>query len=222
MEGVQKDCPPPQGERHRWFFAYSIDGDLRFISHHDTLRLFRRALARADLPVRFSEGFNPHPKIMIPLPRPVGIASNAEAIVVETERPIDPEAALACLRQHTPQGIRMLSARELAPDARFQPASVRYELESEGIPTEDLRRRLDELRTANSAIVERTDRKTGRSRSVDIRPSLAELGVSDRGVEFTLQMNGGGSAKPAEVAGWLGFDPAAINHRIRRLAVEWR
>src|SRR3989304_8362378 len=104
MEGVRKDCSPPCGERHRWLFAYSIDGDLRFISHHDTLRLFRRAMARANLPVRYSEGFNPHPRIMIPLPRPVGIASQAEAIVVETELPIDPDEALQQLRRHTPVG----------------------------------------------------------------------------------------------------------------------
>ena len=203
-------------------FAYSINGDLRFISHHDTLRLFRRALARADLPLRFSEGFNPHPRITIPLPRPTGIASSDESIVIETDRTLDPEDALLRLQQHIPEGIRMLSVRALTPGERFQPARVRYELETPSVPSEELRRRVDVLRCAESAMFERTDRETGVSRPVDIRPSIAELGVSDRGVEFTLQMNGGGSAKPAEVAGWLGFDPAAINHRITRLAVEWR
>src|SRR3990172_12981655 len=99
MEGTRQDAPPREGGRYRWLFAYSIDGDLRFISHHDTLRLFRRALARADLPVRFSEGFNPHPRIMIPLPRPVGIASRAEGLVVETVGLIDPDDALRRLQE---------------------------------------------------------------------------------------------------------------------------
>src|SRR3990172_12933571 len=120
MEGTRQDAPPREGGRYRWLFAYSIDGDLRFISHHDTLRLFRRALARADLPVRHSEGFNPHPRLMIPLPRPVGVASCAEVIVVETERPIDPDDALQRLERQTPEGIAMLSSRRLALAGRLQ------------------------------------------------------------------------------------------------------
>ena len=73
----------------RWVFTFSVTGDLRFISHRDTLRLLQRAVARADLPVRFSEGYNPHPRIAIPLPRPVGVASDDEAVVIEFERIID-------------------------------------------------------------------------------------------------------------------------------------
>ncbi|GAF87148.1 unnamed protein product, partial [marine sediment metagenome] len=68
---------PIPAQRERWVFGYDVDGDLRFISHHDMLRLFARSLARAALPVRFSEGFNPHPRLSIPLPRPVGVASQA-------------------------------------------------------------------------------------------------------------------------------------------------
>ncbi len=222
MEGTRQDAPPAAGGRYRWLFAYGIDGDLRFISHHDTLRLFRRALARANLPVRYSEGFNPHPKIMIPLPRPVGIASQAEAIVVETERPVDPDEALQQLRQHTPPGVQLFSVRALAPQERMRPASVRYRLETDGPPNAELRARADTLRESQQAIVERTDYETHKARSVDIRPFLMELSVTDSGVEFTLKVEGQASAKPAEVAGLLGFDATAINHRIRRLTVQWQ
>lgn len=203
-------------------FAYSIDGDLRFISHHDTLRLFRRALARADLPVRFSEGFNPHPRIMIPLPRPVGVASCAEVIVVETERPIDPDDALRRLERQTPEGIGMLAAKQLAPAERLQPILVRYHLDANGASADTLNSRVKSLLDSKTAVVQRVSPKNPKGRPFDVRPFIANATAVDGGVEFTLRVSQDGTAKPAEVAGRLGYDAAAVNHRIRRLEVQWR
>jgi len=210
------------GERFRWVFSFGIGGDLRFISHHDTLRMLRRALARADLPVRFSEGFNPHPKVMIPLPRPVGIASHDEAAVVETHRPIDPADALDRLQRSTPEGLSVRAVRPLAKGERVLPAAAEYLLDTDGEPSDELTNRVNELRALDAAVVTRLDRKTGRSRSIDIRPAIEKIEVVRGGVSFTLRMDRGGAAKPAEVAGWIGFDPKAINHRITRMTVEWQ
>ena len=222
MEGVRRDCSPLSGERNRWLFAYSIDGDLRFISHHDTLRLFRRALARADLPVRYSEGFNPHPRMMIPLPRPVGVASVAEVIVVEMDRPIDPQDALQRLARQTPEGIQMLSVRRLALAERLQPILVRYHFDAQDLSTEELDLRSRGLLDSKAAVVQRVSPKQPKGRPFDVRPFLADLRAVEDGVEFTLRVSQDGTAKPAEVAGLLGYDAATINHRIRRLEVQWR
>ncbi len=203
-------------------FAYSIDGDLRFISHHDTLRLFRRALARADLPVRYSEGFNPHPRIMIPLPRPVGVASCAEVIVVETEHPIEPEDALQRLDRQTPEGIAMLSSRRLALAEHLQPIQVRYQFDAPDVSTVNLSARVRNLLDSRTAIVQRLGPKNPKGRPFDVRPFIEDLRVTEDGVGFTLRVSQDGTAKPAEVAGLLGYDSATINHRIRRLEVLWR
>ncbi|UCE60555.1 MAG: DUF2344 domain-containing protein [Phycisphaerales bacterium] len=207
--------------RHRWAFAYSIDGDLRFISHRDTLRMFRRALARADLPVRFSEGFNPHPRIMIPLPRPVGVASDAETIVVEFERRIDPDEALSRLEKHTPSGVSLRSVRRLAPNERCIPQSARYRLavdrqEQNGV--DDKVRGLLEHDVVN---IERKTPKSGSVRSIDIRKYIDDMRVVGGAVEFTLRFTQDGTARPAEVASILGYDRESINHRIRRMEVQW-
>jgi len=222
MEGVAHENPPPTGGRFRWLLAYSVDGDVRFISHHDTLRLFQRALARAQLPVRFSEGFNPHPKMMIPLPRPVGIASQAEVLVVETDRPIDPDDALLQLRRQAPQGIVLHSIRALGSGERMQPVAARYALELEQRPDAELLARIEDLKAAESLPVERTDHATRRTRKVDVRPFIVELVAKDEAIEFLVRTSGDGSVKPAEIAGLLGFDAQAINHRIRRMEVQWQ
>jgi len=213
------NAAPPQ---HRWVFHYAVDGDLRFISHHDTLRLFARALARASLPVRFSAGFNPHPRITIPLPRPVGIASSAEAVIVEFEKPIDAEDAVARLNGTLPSGLRIQHARRLSAGERLQPALVRYRL----APCVDLAPILpSRIRSLLESDVVQTQRSSPKKASpvcVNIRPFVAELHTDGHVVEFSLHVTAAGAAKPSEIAGLLGFDAASINHRIRRMEVQWR
>ncbi len=222
MEGAKENGVSPPGERYRWMFVFAIGGDLRFISHHDTLRLFRRALARADLPVRFSEGFNPHPRIMIPLPRPVGIASRAEALVIETVGLIGPNDALRRLQEHVPENIRMVSVRRLGERERLVPELVRYRLDLGEPSPADRAARVRTILETEVVQVQRAIPKTDRTKPVDIRPFIAELSVDGDAVEFSLRMIGGGSAKPAEVASLLGCDAGSINHRIERLEVQWR
>ncbi|MBI4580945.1 MAG: DUF2344 domain-containing protein, partial [Planctomycetes bacterium] len=91
--------------RYRIAIRFAVQDDVRFISHHDTMRMFERALARTDLPVRFSEGFNPRPKLSLPLPRPVGIATTADVLVVELTQPVVPEEALGRLAAQMPRGV---------------------------------------------------------------------------------------------------------------------
>jgi radical SAM-linked protein len=114
--------------RIRLAIRYAVDGDLRFISHHDTLRLFERALARAELPVRFSQGFNPRPRMSIVLPRPVGVASRDELLVVELTNEMNSEEALSRLSQHMPIGLMLLSADFLTADQRAAPVRTTYSL----------------------------------------------------------------------------------------------
>ena len=211
---------PPN--RYRWVFGYAVEGDLRFISHHDTMRLFRRALARAAVPVRYSEGFNPHPRIAIPLPRPVGVASQAEAIVIETETPIDPEDVFRRLEDHTPSGLRFINVRRLEARELPRPDWVRYRLETGDRSPVDLEPRIRQLLESEVVLVERSDSKGDGLRRVDVRPYIIDLRLDGEAVEFTLRVTSAGSAKPAEIAGLLGYDAGSINHRIRRMEVRWR
>ena len=211
----------PPGTRFRWLIVFSIGGDLRFISHHDTLRLFRRALARADVPVRYSEGFNPHPKLMIPLPRPVGIASRDEALVLETQREVDPDKVLADLQKQLPQNIRLISLRRLGAGEQVEPQRVRYRLDLSDANMTDLNARVEALSKASTISIERKSPKSKFPRQVDIRPYLLDLHATETSVEFTLLVTGQGTAKPAEIAAALGCDAGSINHRIERLEVQW-
>jgi radical SAM-linked protein len=211
-----------RAQRERWVFTFSIEKDLRFISHRDTLRLFERALARASLPVRYSEGFNPHPRLSIPLPRPVGIASRAEAIVIEFERPVDGDEALDKLRQQMPPDLTMIAARRLDNGERLQPTLVRYRLDPPDPHGKDLESRVRHLQSCGEAMVSRVNYKSGQTRSINVRPYLVDINLDGHTVEFTLRVTPDGGVKPAEIVRLLGMKPEALDHRIRRLEVRWK
>ncbi len=207
--------------RERWVFTFSIEGDLRFISHRDTLRMFQRAVARASLPVRYTEGFNPHPRLSIPLPRPVGVGSQAESIVIEFEQPVNGEDALHRLEQQMPAGLKMLRGRRLESSGNLQPAFVQYRLELDDSPDADMESRIRNIMESTSVPVERVNAKKAERRIIDVRPYIVAINPRGNAVEFTLRITSSGTAKPAEVASLLGFDVRSINHRILRLEVQW-
>lgn len=211
-----------RSQRHRYAVFFAIQGDLRFISHHDTLRLFRRALARADLPVSYSQGFNPQPRIMIPLPRPLGIASKAECIVVELEKPMNEEAVWQQLAEQAPQGLTISGGRKLELKEKLVPDLVRYTFDAGDKPLTELESATLDILKAESLVVERKAPKDRTAKVVNIRPYIIDLTVEPSGVHFTLRVTGSGTAKPAEIAAFLGFDGTAINHKIERQEIIWQ
>lgn len=209
-------------ERSKWAFGYAIDGDLKFISHHDTLRLFRRAFARAELPVRYSEGFNPHPRMTIPLPRPVGIASDDETIVLELTREVDAEETLRQLQRQAPTGLAIRNVRKLAVGERLVPDIVRYRFISEGDAPVDTPERIRRVLESAELTVTRIAPKGGQVTKLDVRPYLVECDANGGHIDFALRVTGTGTARPSEILGLLGFEAGNINHRIRRLEVQWQ
>ena len=78
----------------KWAIELSVEGDLRFLSHHDMMRAMERLVCRAKLPLKYTQGFNPRPVLSLSLPRPVGVASRAELLVVTLEEDLDEQVLL--------------------------------------------------------------------------------------------------------------------------------
>ena len=91
-------------------FRLRKTGMLRFISHLDFLRTMEHAVVRAGLPVRYSEGFNPHVKLSFGMPLSVGAESVAEYMDVQLLRPMDTAQAMACMNAQLPDGLQILTA----------------------------------------------------------------------------------------------------------------
>lgn len=204
---------------HRLAIRFAIEGDLRFISHHDTLRLFKRALARAAVDVRYSAGFNPQPKLTIVLPRPVGVVSKDELLVVGMASEVEPSGVLAGLAEQMPQGVRLHSAEALPAEARPRPCGVCYELPIESELAPRLRQRVSEFLSQDSVVIERESPK--RKKMVDLRTYVVDCQVEPDRLTWRQLVSQDGTARLAEVLEALGLPAQDHLHRLCRTQVEY-
>ena len=94
---------------------YTKRGRLRFTSHRDIARVFERALRRAQVPMAYSSGFSPHPKVSWVGAAATGVASEAEYVEISLAVRCDPEVIRRALNASLPDGIDLVEAVEAAP-----------------------------------------------------------------------------------------------------------
>lgn len=97
-------------QKYKYIFTFKKTGLLVFISHLDLMRLFERAFARSGLPVSYSEGFNPHMRLSLPFPLPVGVEGKREYGEIYLAAPIHAEQFLSAVNEFLPPEIQLLSA----------------------------------------------------------------------------------------------------------------
>ena len=107
--------PPPPPAVQKLRLRYAKRGRLRFTSHRDIARAFERALRRAAVPVAFSAGFSPHPKISYVGAAPTGVASEAEYLELALSAPVDVERLRAALDASLPPGLDILECVQVRP-----------------------------------------------------------------------------------------------------------
>jgi len=88
-------------------FVFSKKGDIRFISHLDLMRLFMRAFRRCSLPLKITQGFNPHPKLSIKRALKLGLESDCEEAKVVLKDFVAPEEFMTRLQKELPEGVRI-------------------------------------------------------------------------------------------------------------------
>ncbi|HET9420141.1 MAG TPA: TIGR03936 family radical SAM-associated protein, partial [Nocardioides sp.] len=107
-EQPEQQAPPVQRLRIR----YAKRGRLRFTSHRDFSRAFERAVFRARVPMAYSSGFNPHPRISYAGAAPTGSASEAEYLEIALAETVDPAAVHRSLDEAMPDGLDVLEVVE--------------------------------------------------------------------------------------------------------------
>jgi radical SAM-linked protein len=108
----QPDGPPPPPTVQKLRIRYAKRGRLRFASHRDLARMLERALRRAQVPMAFSAGFSPHPKISYLGAAPTGAASEAEYVEIGLSDRRDPEQIRAALDAALPEDVAVLECVE--------------------------------------------------------------------------------------------------------------
>ncbi len=141
-------------------------GNARYISHLDLMQVFRRAFARADVPVAFTQGFHPHPYINILLPLPTGFESVCELLDFGLDAPRLPDNFLYKMNRALPAGICVTSVSESRTPAKLIRFAA-YEIYTELAVTPE---RLTELFSRDGLVITKRT-KRGESET-DILPLL--------------------------------------------------
>jgi radical SAM-linked protein len=208
-------------QRIRVLLRYGVAGDLRFLSHHDELRMLARALVRARWPVAFSQGFNPLPRLTIPLPRSVGVAADEQLALVDLRLPRSGEELAASLRATLPAGCPLREVGSPPAGGSPQPQSVVYELALDGGDAAVLGPRLAALLAAESLPISREYGPGKPARPFDLRPFVETIVLDGLVLRYRLRFTEQRTARPSEVNQALGLSAADYNHRLRRAQVAW-
>ena len=185
---------------------------IKFISHLDIIRLWQRALNRAGIPLAYSEGFNPHPRISSAVPLALGVTSEAELMDIFCTRWVSPHWFTAAVDRQLPPSIRILQVYLVGLSLPSLQSQVRYteyrvELETEKEP-EDIEAGLGSLLSAER-LPWQHQRDTG-IRSYDLRALIDDLWLVDCHHPYCtlgmrLRCDSSGSGRPEQVAAALEF-----------------
>ena len=166
----------PVAQRIR--LRYARRGRLRFSSHRDFQRALERAIRRAGVPIAYSAGFSPHPKISYANSAPTGAASEAEYVEIGLTRECDPAEVRTALDQALPPGLDVVDAVVArTPDFATRLEASHWLIELPDVDMEELRRARDAFWSEESIEVERMA-KSG-LRTFDARGPVVRVDVGD-------------------------------------------
>ena len=205
--------------------VFSKGAEIRYISHLDVARAWERVFRRASVPLAYSGGFNPHPKVTFAAAIAVGFAGRAEMLDVLLIRRMPPLDFASRLHDELPSGLQLSSVEEVSiglPPLPTQVLAAEYEVVVETeVSTEIMQARLDELLAAET--INRRRERPGKVRIYDLRPLIKKLWVADRREDecvfgMNLQADMQGTGRPDEVMAALGLAEAVRSiERVRLL-----
>lgn len=156
---------------------YAKEGPARYISHLDLLRTFERAIRRAGLPIAFTAGFNPHPKISFAAPLGVGTAGEKEFADLELAGEVPVTTIQKNLSATLPEGLRLLEVKHVGEQAPalmsiVERATYRGEARLKSMITKDALDRAIAAFLGRSEILIKRKNKAGEIKNYDIRPGI--------------------------------------------------
>ena len=170
--------PPPPLAVQKLRLRYTKRGRLRFTSHRDIARAFERALRRAQVPMAYSAGFSPHPKISWVGAAPTGVASEAEYVEISVVERVDLERLRLALDASLPDGIDVVDVVE-APVGTNLPDRVvasHWGIRLPGVAPELLAPAVESFLASDAVVVDRL-MKDG-VRKLDARAAVVSMRAS--------------------------------------------
>lgn len=178
-------------------------GALRYTGHLDLHKLWERAARRAELPLAYSQGFHPQPKMNIAAALPLGFSSRCEVLDMRLEHDIQLDGLVEKLQGTLPTGIQVTSVEsvdERAPTLQTQVVSAEYEVSlAEADFGSEVKRKIESVLASESIV------RIRREKEYDLRPLIEALDLLDGKILMKLAAREGATGRPEEVLDMLGI-----------------
>ena len=188
---------------YKYRLTFSKTGYAKYVSHLDLMRMFQRAFQRAELPISYSQGFNPHQKISIAFPLPLGTTGTNEYMDIELNTELTAEELISRLNSALPPDIKVSQSKIPQNKTSILKRAV-YTMEIE-LKNEisDLKTSVLELLGANEIVVAKKTKKG--VAETDIKPSIIDFEIMDISeskiaLKLVLSCEDGASLKASVVA----------------------
>ena len=205
--------------------TFARDAAARYITHLDVMRMWERALKRAALPVQYSQGFTPRPRIALAAPLAVGMTSQCELLEIRCAERIPLRRPLQSLSPQLPPGFRILDLREVPaghPSLQSMLRAATYEITlSDDRPPQAWAAAIDDLLARETLPWEH--QRGDETRRYDLRRLIFSLALLRAGsgevvLQAELRNDETGSGRPEQVARALGLEAEPL--RVHRTALR--
>ncbi|MCG6973931.1 MAG: TIGR03960 family B12-binding radical SAM protein [Desulfobacterales bacterium] len=188
----------PAGEYGKLKISFSKQGMAKYFGHLEMVKIFLRAIRRAEIPVKYSKGFHPKPNISFEDPLPVGLESLMETFYLSTEKNIEPALIVERLNKHLPEGLHILNCRPASKNLSqktFEPVNYSITLKNMCFNEEQI----NDFLNRKTFIFSRLNRK-GKSKTIDLKEMVSKLTLpAPNRLLVSLRTEPGKTVRPLEV-----------------------
>ena len=165
---------------NRYALRFYKKGNMRFISHLDLARLFKRAVRRGRIDVGFSNGYNPHELVNIVQPLSLGYESESEYFEIDTMSPHDPDKFMETLNEALPEGLKFYDCRQIERTSDYLSNKTAYALYEAvfGLKNDSEMLDADPFLSQDRITIIKKDKKTKKDIEKDVKNYIKDLSIS--------------------------------------------
>ncbi|SHJ95377.1 radical SAM-linked protein [Anaerobranca californiensis DSM 14826] len=189
---------------YKYWIKYQKGEEVRFISHLDLLRALERTSRRAGIPIAYSQGYNPHPKLSFATPLSVGIVSYGDYLEIELTENLEIDEIIKKMNDNLPLGIKFLDGKKLTKKVPTLGALVEATEYKVVVKSSGLKEKIEEILKNESIYIERRSKKG--IKMVDILPLILKLEYKDDVLSMLLTTSSTANVKPKEVLSLLNIN----------------
>ncbi len=184
---------------NKYRLKFSKIGKIKYTGHLDLLKIFQRAIKRANLPISYSQGFNPHQIMSFAIPLPLGMESDAEYIDMQFDEDLTPQFIKDTLNKNMPIGMEILNAVKLKEGQKSAPSIVcigEYEIL---LDTNINKNDIDNFLNQEEINIERISKKRGKEniKTVNIKDDIFSIEIiEDNKIKATISTGSAKNLKP--------------------------